>query len=273
MTAGFTVDITGTQGMRTGEWAPGEEFAILPDRRSGRPAAHSGPGGDPPAGWVRLYPPDDPAVADPAPGGGGTASLVKTAAPPPAGSAPITVAEVEARSRSGSGTPHPVLVLHDRAGQRAATVRPEEAGVAEPAHFAVTDAGGLPLCRITRTRSRPGRRAHWRIDFPDGRPPLIGHRGTWPGWLGFVLLTPLWVTFFLGSVLVTLLTLGHVGEMLVWGCPKNVVWRQPRSLPGRGRAMTFSYLRTGYRYDDTLLDERIAHSMATLHYFTKMHQD
>ncbi|MFE0689182.1 hypothetical protein ACFV0Z_13665 [Streptomyces xiamenensis] len=266
MTAGFTVDITGTQGMRTGEWAQGEEFAILPDRRLQQRQEEDG------GHRVRLYAPDDPAVAGSG-SGGGTATLVKVAAGRPQASGPVTVAEVEERTRGGYGTPHPVLVLHDPAGRPTATVRPEEPGVTAPRHFTVTDAEGLPLCRITHGPSRIGRRGYWRIDFPDGRPPLTGRRGTWAGWLGFVLLLPLWVTFFIGSVLVTLLTLGHVGEMLVWGCPKNVVWRRDRTLPGRGRAMTFSYMRTGYRFDAALLEERIAHSQAALHYFTKMHTD
>lgn len=262
MTAAFTVDITGTTGMRTGEWAEGEEFSILPEeRRVDRRAA----------GRVRLYHPDNPEVSPEGPELGGADGPRSAPAVEQRTLPPMTVAEVEERLRSGSDTPHPVLVLFDDNDKPAATAYPEEPGAA-PRHFRVLDDQERELCRITHGASRPGRRGYWRIDLPDGQPPVVGYRGTWAGWLCYVLLLPLWALFFVGSLLFSLLSLGNVAELLVWGCPRSIAWRARGGRPG-GRALTFTYLRTGYRWNDALLDERIAYLQATLHYFNKIHKD
>ncbi|WP_344262010.1 hypothetical protein [Streptomyces sodiiphilus] len=268
MTTGFTVDITGTTGMRSGEWAEGEEFLILPDGRQRHEDA---------ACRVRLCAQDGPPRED-RPGGGtpaaGPRPGKRDGAGPGTALPEVTVAEVETRTRPGNPfAAHPVLVLHDMDGKTVATVSPEVPGVAEPGSFRMVDDQGAALCRITRTPGRIGRRSHWRIDPADGGPPLIGHRGTLAGWLGFVLLLPFWLLFFAGSLLVTMVSLGEVSELLVWGAPRRVVWRRRRALPFVGNALDFRYLRSGYRWNARLLDSRIAYGQAVLHYFTKVHKD
>jgi hypothetical protein len=259
----FTVDITGTTGMRTGEWADGEEFLILPDDRSGQEDA---------AARVRLLD-----AGHPPPEGGGPAPPPEhKAAPPGAADAPggqVTVAEIEERTERRRGMPHPVLVVQGTDDKALCTVLPEQPGVPEPRSFRVEDDQGELLCRIIRAPSRIGRRAYWRILPADGSPPVTGHRGTWMGWVGFVLTFPVWLVFFLGSLLVTVFTLGEVSEMLVWGAPKRVTWRRRWALPLVGNALDFRYVRSGYRWDPALLDARIAYAQAALHYFTKMHKD
>ncbi|MDB1089752.1 hypothetical protein PJ985_19540 [Streptomyces sp. ACA25] len=262
MTTGFAVDITGTTGMRSGEWAAGEEFLILSDERQGPEQA---------AGRVRLYQPDDPALAQDRPERGPASTGLAGSG---AGGLPeVSVAQVEERTRARGGAAHPVLVLHGTDGRTVATVHPEQPGVAEPRSFRVTDGQGVPLCRISRAPGRIGRRAYWRIDPSDGGPPFIGHRGTWAGWVGFVLLLPFWLLFFLGSVLVTVVSFGEVSELLVWSTPRRVTWRRRWALPLVGNALDFRYLRSGYRWNSRLLDSRVAYCQATLHYFHKMHKD
>ncbi|WP_165985774.1 hypothetical protein [Streptomyces sp. YIM 98790] len=249
----FTVDITGTTGMRTGEWAEGEEFLILPDRREGMHEA---------AARIRLLMAESE---------DGEPLFTRSPARRPAGE--VTVAEVEKRQELRAQLPHPVLELTGPDGTPMARVRPEQPGTPEPVSFAVTDAANRPLARFLRSPSRIGRRAYWRIEPADGSPPITGHRGTWPGWIGFVLTFPLWLVFALGSLLVTILTLGEVAEMLIWGAPKRVTWRRRWAPPVTGNALDFRYLRTGYRWNPRLLDARLAYSMAALHYFHKMHKD
>lgn len=249
MTTRFTVDISTSTGMRTGDWADGEEFSILPDGREGREQALA---------RVRLT---HPGPAGPAP-----------ARPAAAASRQITVAEVEERAARQRTAPHPVLELLSGAGEPLGTVQPEQPGP-EPRTFRVVDEHGVPLCRITRSPSRVGRRAYWRIGFEDGRPPITGHRGTWPGWIGFALTFPIWLLFLTGSLLVTLFTLGEVAEFLVWGAPKRVTWRRRWAPPLVGNALDFRYLRTGYRWKESLLEPRIAYAQAALHYFRRMHKE
>ncbi|WP_062213163.1 hypothetical protein [Streptomyces sp. NBRC 109706] len=249
MATGFTVDIAGADGMRTAEWTVGEEFLVRPNRR-GADAE--------PAARVRLLTADGrEAVPE--------AALAMA-------SRPVTVAEVEERlSLKGGGDPHPVLSLTCPDGSPMATVVPEER-VPWPQHFHVTDEHDRPLAEITHTPSRFGRRCSWRIDLAEGGDPIIGRRGSLRGWLVFVLAFPLWLTIFLGCLLLTLLTFGHVAEMVVWGCPRSVTWRRRGGLAG-GRALTFGHLRTDYHHDPTLLDPRIAYAQAALHYFDTMHHD
>ncbi|NJQ06666.1 hypothetical protein [Streptomyces lonarensis] len=258
MTLNFTVDITGTTGMRTGEWADGEEFLILPDQRMKREESLA---------RVRLCDPATVAAdgAGPAPprpsprGDGGTLRQV-------------TVAEVEERMSHRSGEPHPVLVLSGPDEARLCVVRPGKPGVAEPGVFDVTDEDGAPLGRIEHRPSRPGRRAFWRI-VPREGPVLTGYRGSIAGWAGFVLTYPLWLLFFFGSLLVTLLSLGNVTELLVWGAPRRVAWHRRGARPLTGTALDFRYMRSGYRWRPELLDHRLAYAQASLHYFHKMHKD
>jgi hypothetical protein len=247
----FTVDITGTAGMRTGEWTEGEEFLILPDNRTGQEDT---------AARVRLLDADEP----------GPRADTRTDAPP---AGQVTVAEVEERTERRRGAPHPVLVLRGEGEQTLCTVLPERPTTAGPRSFRVEDEHGEPLCRIVRAPSRFGRRAYWRILPADGSAPVTGHRGTWMGWVGFVLTFPVWLVFLLGSVLVSVFSLGEVSEMLVWGAPKRVTWRRRWAPPLVGNALDFRYVRSGYRWDPALLDARIAYAQAALHFFTTMHKD
>lgn len=271
MRTSFTVDITGTSGMRTGEWADGEEYLILPDTRHRQADA---------AARVRLRDPDAPPApaADGAPRAAegtpvadrraeGAAARERTAG----GS--VTVAEVEERAERQRQVPHPVLEVRGPDGAALCTVRPERPGVPDPESFRVTDDRDEPLCRIVRRPARIGRRASWHIVPADGSAPVVGYRGTWPGWIGFVVMLPVWVLFFLASLLVTAFTLGEVTELLVWGAPKRVVWRRRWAPPLFGDALDFRYMRAGYRWDPDLLDARLAYAQAGLHYFTRMHRD
>lgn len=249
MATGFTVDIAGADGMRTSEWSIGEEFLIRPNRR-GEDAE--------PAARVRLLAPE------------GQETAPELAATP--ASRPVTVAEVEERLRvRGGGQPHPVLELTGPDGAALATVHPEER-VPWPRRFRVTDEEDRPLAEITHVPARLGRRCRWRIDPADGGPPVVGRRGSVGGWLVFVLAFPLWLVIFLGCLLLTLLTFGQVAEMVVWGCPRSVVWRRVGAGPA-GRALSFGHLRTDYHHDPRLLDPRLAYAQAALHYFDVMHHD
>ncbi|UCM91276.1 hypothetical protein [Streptomyces marincola] len=240
MAAGFTVDMAGAEGMRAGAWTDGEEFVIRCD------------GSEEAAARVRLEAQD------------GDRPAVETR--------PVTVAEVEARLRAGGTVAHPALALTHAAGAPLATVRPEER-VPWPRRFAVTDAAGRPLCAIARAPSRFGR-GHWRIIPADGGPHLVGRDGTAAGWAVFVLLLPLWLVLFAGSLLVALLTFGHVAELLGWSRPQSVAWRRRGAPPWTGRVLTFSHLRTGYRRPGRApLDERVAYAQAALHHFSRMHHD
>ncbi|MBB0245710.1 hypothetical protein FNQ90_16770 [Streptomyces alkaliphilus] len=263
---GFTVDITGTTGMRTGEWADGEQFLILPDDR--------GTADEPPA-RVRLVAPDTAVSPGGSPRRAAQIGLRDDAAGADAGAhgGGVSVADVEERTARRAGMPHPILLLDGPTGERLCTVLPEEPGTPEPLRFRVEDGDGLELCRIVRRPSRIGRRAYWRILFPDGRPALTGHRGTWIGWIGFALTFPLWLLFFAGSLLVAAVTMGGVSEMLVWGAPKRTTWRTRWAPPLVGNALDFRYLRCGYRWSPKLVDPRIAWAQASLHHFRKMHKD
>lgn len=284
MISSFTVDITGTTGMRTGEWADGEEFLILPVEREGerdisarvrlmdagspeagpRDAEGTGPGPGllEKSGQGRR---DGP--AEPPPRGGSAAR------PDPAATGQVTVAEVEERSERRRGFPHPVMVLTDTDEKVLCTVLPEQPDVSEPVSFRVEDDQGELLCRILRGDSRFCRRAYWRILPADGSAPVTGYRGTWLGWIGFALTFPFWLLFFIGSLLVTVFTLGEVTEMLVWGAPRRVVWHRRAALPLLGNALDFRYVRSGYRWNSGLLEERSAYAQAALHYFNKIHKD
>ncbi|ONK10054.1 hypothetical protein [Streptomyces sp. MP131-18] len=240
MAAGFTVDIAGAEGMRAGAWTDGEEFWIRCERN------------DEPTARVRL--------------------LAQDGERPAGASGPVTVAEVEARQRAGGSVAHPVLALSETDGTPSATVRPEER-VPWPRRFAVTDAADRPLCLITRETSRFGR-GGWRIDTADGGRPVVGRDGTLAGWAVFVLTLPLWVALFAGSLLVALLTFGHVAELLAWSRPQSVAWRRQGSPPVAGRVLTFGHLRVGYRRPGREpLDDRIVYAQAALHYFSRMHHD
>ncbi|WP_130796175.1 hypothetical protein [Streptomyces otsuchiensis] len=265
MTLNFTVDITGTTGMRTGEWADGEEFLILPDQRMKQEEALA---------RVRLHDPAEPVTSVPVtsvPGaaqagegpGGGTGG---------GGLRQVTVAEVEQRTEHRRGSPHPVLVVHGPDDAPMVTVRPAEPDVPEPSGFRLEDEHGEELGRIERRASRFGRRAAWRIVPVDG-PVLTGYRGSLLGWAGFIITFPVWLLFFLGSLLVTLVTLGEVTELLVWGAPRRVAWRRRGAMPVTGNALDFRYMRSGYRWNAELLEPRVAYAQASLHYFHKMHKD
>ncbi|MDK1472068.1 hypothetical protein QNO07_01255 [Streptomyces sp. 549] len=242
----FTVEVSGTSGSHAGLWPEGECFILLPDGEHRAEAALT---------RVSLVKADAPL---------GPARW--TAAAPQ-----TTVAEVEQRTET-LGTEHedhPVLVLHDPAAldEVWCAVRPEPAPAGgEPRRFTVVDGEERPLCHISRGRSALTRRAYWRIDPADGSAPLTGHKGTLPGWLGFVLLLPLWCVFFVVSLLITLVTLGDTTELIVWGCPRRTVWRRRGE---RRAALDFRYLRVQYLWHDERLDRRVAFAQATLHQFAK----
>ncbi|GAA3891935.1 hypothetical protein [Streptomyces sedi] len=249
MATGFTVDIASADGMRTAEWTIGEEFLIRPNRR-GEDAE--------PSARVRLLAPEGQET---------TAELAASLA-----ARPVTVAEVEERLRlRGGGQPHPVLALTDPDGATLATVLPEER-VPWPRRFRVVDAEDRPLAEIRHAPARFGRRCEWRIDPADGGDPYVGRRGSVGGWLVFALAFPLWLVIFLGCLLLSLLTLGQVSEMVVWGYPRSVIWHRRGAPPG-SRALTFGHLRTDYHHDPRQLDSRLAYAQAALHYFDVMHHD
>ncbi|MBU7600642.1 hypothetical protein JGS22_024195 [Streptomyces sp. P38-E01] len=245
----FTVEVSGTSGSHAGLWPEGEIFMLLPE------GEHRAENALARVGLVKAGGPLSPDEA------------VFTSSPEPAGG-PTTVTEVETRTArlARQDEEHPVLVLHDPDKQLVCSVHPDPLAKGEPQQFSVYDDHGEQLCHISRGRSTRSRRAYWRIDQPGGEPPLIGYKGTVAGWLGFALLTPLWLLFFAVSLLITLVTLGNTTELIVWSCPRRTAWRRP----GTARAaITFRYMSSRYAWDDSLADHRIVHAQAAIHQFTK----
>lgn len=245
----FTVEVSGTSGSHAGLWPEGEIFILLPD---GEHRAENA------LARIRLVKPGgslspDAAVSSPA-----TDQL----------SAPTTVAEVENRTvrLAQRDEEHPVLVLHDPDKQVLCSVHPDPLAKEEPAHFSVLDEHNEPLCHISRGRSPRSRRAYWRVDRADGSPALVGYKGTVAGWIGFALLSPLWLLFFVVSMLITLVTLGNTTELIVWSCPRRTAWRVPGSVRA---AINFRYTHASYGWDEALVDRRVAFAQAALHQFTK----
>ncbi|MBB1256455.1 hypothetical protein [Streptomyces alkaliterrae] len=246
----FTVEVSGTSGSHAGLWPEGECFMILPD---GEHRAENA------LARIRLVKPGGPLESD--------AAVSRLSGPPP-DAGPTTVTEVERRAEllAAQFEEHPVLVLHDPDKRLLCSVHPEPLAKGEPRHFAVLDEQGAPLCHLARGRSPLTRRAFWRIDPADGGPSLTGHKGTVAGWLGFALLLPVWALFFVVSLVITLVTLGNTLELIVWGCPRRIVWRRSGSPRA---ALDFRYLRSNYSWCETLLDRRVAYAQAALHQFGK----
>ncbi|UGY94457.1 hypothetical protein [Streptomyces gobiensis] len=244
----FTVEVSGTSGSHSGLWPEGECFMILPDGEHRAEEALA---------RIRLLKPGSPPGPDSAAASG-----------PPTPSAPTTVAEVEERTETLAARheDHPVLVLEDPEKQVMCSVHPEPLPKGEPQRFTVLDDNDEVLCRFSRGRSHQSWRAYWRIDLADGQPPLLGYKGTWLGWLGFALLLPLWCVFFVVSLLITLVTLGDSADLIVWGCPRRVVWRPRGSLR---TALDFRYMRSNYAWHEHRLDRRVAYAQAALHQFAK----
>jgi hypothetical protein len=261
--------------MRTGEWMEGEEFLILPDGRHSEEQT---------AARIRLVDADG-SPAERVTAAEGTAGAQAAAGgrerkpgpdarrEPAGGTGQITVAEVEQRAELRRTHPHPVLVIERPDGRPLCSVLPEQPGVPQPFSFRVEDERKELLHRIIRAPSRIGRRAYWRIEPADGSPPITGHRGTWLGWITFVVTFPIWLLFFVGSLLVTVFSLGEVTELLVWGAPKRITWRERWAPPLVGNALDFHYVRSGYRWNSDRLEARAAYAQAALHHFTKVHQN
>lgn len=225
-----------------------------PALRDGAPPPGPAPTGEQgrgPAGW---------------PTPGGEAAAERYGATPP-----TTVAEVEERTRALGRTSddHPTLVLHDTDRRVMCRVLPEPLPKGEPRHFTVLDDEGSTLCHIHRGRSTRSGRAYWSIAYEDGRPSLTGYKGTWPGWLCFVLLLPMWSLFLAVSVLIMLVTLGGGVGLNIWGCPQRKAWRV-RGLPFGRSGLVFRYARNSYRWREELLDRRIAFAQAAVHNFALM---
>ncbi|RKN10605.1 hypothetical protein [Streptomyces radicis] len=249
---GFTVEVEGATGMRTGAWAVGETLTI---------AGHPGRA---PLATVRLR----PAAGREARGARRGLSASGEVAAAEVVLAEVTVAEVEERARLGGAAPHPALDLFAPDGAPLATVEPREP-VAWPRLFDVMDAEGRPLGTVARSRTPLLRRATWAIHPADGGPPVTGRQGTAAGWLAFTALLPLWLLVLLISLLVALGTFGLVTQLLTWGRPKSVAWR--RGPLGR-RPLTFGHARGRYRAAAKgPLDERLVHAQAALHRFTALH--
>ncbi|RBM08081.1 hypothetical protein [Streptomyces sp. PT12] len=254
---GFTVEVEGAAGMRTGAWVVGETLAI---------AGHPGRA---PLATVRLRRAAGQEAGGARQGRGAAAHVPLgevTVAEAPLGE--VTVAEVEERARLGGGDPHPALDLFAPDGAPLATVEPREVG-AWPGLFEVVDADGRPLGTVVRSRTPLLRRATWTIHPADGGPPVTGRQGTAAGWLAFTALLPLWLLALLISLLVALGTFGLVTQLLTWGRPKSVAWR--RGPLGR-RLLAFGHARGLYRAAaSSPLDERLIHAQAALHRFTALH--
>ncbi|MHC0432123.1 hypothetical protein ACX6XY_18320 [Streptomyces sp. O3] len=260
---GFSIELDGSGGAHAGRWPDGSRLMVLPDgeHRAERAAAH-----------IELVEPGNvvapaapPARAE-RPGTG--AAATRPAAP----SASVTVAEVEARMRTvaRTGEMHPLFVLRDPDQRTLCSVRPEPLPKGEPGWFTVLDEGGGELARIHRGRPSRLRRFRWRIEFADGRAPLVGYKGGWADWLGFALLLPLWGLFFVVSVLIALVTLSEGVGLQVWSCPKHIAWRARDGRPFPRAALEFRHMSAGYRWHDDRLDRRIAYAQAAIHQFAQL---
>ncbi|MEE1926973.1 hypothetical protein V1J52_02055 [Streptomyces sp. TRM 70351] len=197
--------------------------------------------------------------------GGGAPGDVPAAGDAPGtrrASGPVTVRDVEERARALAArhADHPVLAVLGGDGVLRCTVRPEEPGPG-PRAFAVLDAGGRPVGRVRRDRARWSRRIRWRVETAGGE-WLVGHQGTVAGWLCFLVLLPLWCVCAGVSLLVTLVTLGEVSELVVWGTPRRTVWRRAGSARA---ALRFRHARADYAWQAEHLDGRLALAQALLH--------
>lgn len=247
----FTVEVSGTSGSHAGLWPEGEIFMVLPD---GEHRAENS------LARVRLVKAGGPLGPDAAVSSPSTDFATSTQ--------PTTVAEVEHRTENLARQfeEHPVLVLHDPDKQTLCSVHPQPLAKGEPQHFTVLDEHNGPVCHISRGRSPLTRRAYWRIDPANDGPSLVGYKGTVTGWLGFILLLPLWGLFFAVSLLVTLVTLGNTTDLIVWSCPRRTAWRRPGSIRA---AIDFRYMRSNYAWREELVEERVVFALASLHQFTK----
>lgn len=246
----FTVEVSGTSGSHAGLWPEGEVFILLPDGEHRSENA---------LGYIRLVKPGGSLSPDAAVSSPSTERV----------SSPTTVTEVENRTArlARRDEEHPVLVLHDADKQMMCSVHPDPLAKQEPQHFSVLDEHNEPLCHISRGRSPRSRRAYWRVDHTDSdTPPLIGYKGTVAGWIGFALLSPLWLLFFAVSLVITLVTLGNTTELIVWSCPRRTAWRVPGSVRA---AINFHYTHSCYGWDERLVDRRVAFAQAAVHQFAK----
>ncbi|MFP3986758.1 hypothetical protein U9R90_04500 [Streptomyces sp. E11-3] len=263
---GFSIELDGSGGAHAGRWPEGSCLMVLPDseHRAERAAAH-----------IELVEPGN--VLAPAPPRAcatesGTGLAANRPAATRASARPVTVAEVEARMRTlaRTGEMHPLFVLRDPDKRTLCSVHPEPLPKGEPRWFTVLDEHHEELARIHRGRPNRYRRYRWRIEFADGRTPLVGYKGGWPDWLGFVLLLPLWGLFFAVSILVALVTLSEGVGLQVWGCPKHITWRPRGAWPFTGAGLEFRHMSAGYRWHDDRLDRRIAYAQAAVHQFAQL---
>ncbi|WP_156722090.1 hypothetical protein [Streptomyces apocyni] len=257
---GFSIEVDGSSGAHAGRWAEGSSLMVLPD------AEHRAENA---AAYIELVEPGNvlsPAVSR-------TPAPTRATRPPTDPSArQVTVAEVEARMRTltRTGEMHPLFVLRDADQRALCSVRPEPLPKGEPRWFTVLDEHLDVLATIDRGRPHRFGRYRWRIEFADGRTPLIGYKGGWPDWLGFVLLLPLWCLFFAVSLLVALVTLSEGVGLTVWSCPKHIAWRPRGAWPFARAALEFRHMSAGYRYRADQLDPRIAYAQAAVHQFAQL---
>lgn len=248
----FTIEIDGATAAHADACTDGARFMVLPagEHRAEHTSAR-----------IRLHFPDGDSVA--APRG-------ESASEAPASE--VTVAEVEERMRrlGESSTLPPHLELDAPDGSPLCSVRPGQPSTDRaPARFTVLEPDGTELCTLSRHRPHRPHRSYWHIAFPDGRPPLTGHKGTLPGWCAFALLSPFWLLLFLLSLLVGLLTFDDSLGISVWGKPSRTVWRT-RDGAARRPALIYRYQQTSYRWDDDRLDHRVAYAQAAVHHLAAL---
>lgn len=128
--------------------------------------------------------------------------------------------------------------------------------------FAVADSDGAPLGLITR---RPGRflpwprRIRWTFSTPTAPHSSTAKVGTWYAWLFYLLLTPLWLPWWLFLLFRSLFDDGSYTEGLAG--PKRTRWHAA----GTGVALDKRGINaTVYHLQPQRLDYRLAYAQAVV---------
>ncbi|MEU0741689.1 hypothetical protein [Streptomyces sp. NPDC006134] len=199
---------------------------------------------------------------------------------------PLTPAQAEAvrdksRSADAAGNAHPLLAQaakahRDRIDGKPPTftiysqekplrpmcvVQPEAPAGEKRETYVVKDERGQALARISKGRSPLGLRRAWRIELTGAGDAFVGYRGTWHGWLWFLVFLPLWIPLTLVSIVVGILDSGNWDD-LTWEPPKRTVWRQRSG--GLLASAVLDRRSSSYRWDSANLDARVAYAQAVL---------
>ncbi|MFI6439468.1 hypothetical protein [Streptomyces sp. NPDC050759] len=131
-----------------------------------------------------------------------------------------------------------------------------------PDAYDVYAADGVQLARITRRAGRflpwP-RRIRWTAQISGMPRPFKGKVGSWYSWLAYALTAPVWLLFFLGMLVYSLIE-GDTSDTSLDG-PTRTRW----STAGSGTALDYRGIGKVYHFEPQRLDVRVAYAQAVLH--------